>query len=216
MNPFLQIFTNWTDFNYINTHAQNQGYKLTDTADPDFDAIILFNMNYTNDLFTKGYQVECDRMKDINIRCSHHKYNSIHEFYKYLQKARKQRLTGYSNNDPFTNLIGNGFCRKCGVYIMSKLIDITKYKTLFKHRVHSCETDDSEQKLYFFVNCMQYVSTANFVFNQSNLWIIMMLYLGNIIMDMKQRIGFKMRNDGNYQNIAILLFQLIRNIHILN
>eukprot|EP01084_Bolivina_argentea_P046016 84712_1 len=205
------------DFNVLLNEAQKTKYHLPCTADPDVYAIIIYNSNYIKDIFVKGFKTECNRMKDIDLRCNHHNYKSINDFCRNVEICRRRGLKqkGEFEEDKFTDLVGNGFCRKCSINIASQLMIITGYDTFINNRIAEFDTNDWDSKLCYFVNCMQYLSTAKFIFKQSNLWTMMMSCINTLILDTTQRRKFNMETRRNFHNMTTLLFQILRNIKIM-
>eukprot|EP01084_Bolivina_argentea_P124095 219915_1 len=179
----------------------------------------LYNEIFMKIIYSQGYKGDCQMMKDIDLRCHHHKFNSVGDFGKYIEIMRRQELKNDSNDDSFMCLIGRGFCRQCSVHIVSNLMEITDYPTLIKNVNSVLRPDDSELKLVYFTNCMHYISAANFIFNQSDLWIPMLLYLSVLVDTISSVIRLKISNNGKIefqiQNITLILFQIARNIGIL-
>eukprot|EP01084_Bolivina_argentea_P143228 251577_1 len=151
-------------------------------------------------------------MADIDTRCGHSnkKYKSCDDFCKHLEILRRRFLKDdYVGRNFFDDLANKGYCRNCSVIIASNLVHITDY------RQFHFDTEGIEEKRLYFINCLQYLSTANFIFNQSELWVTLITYVSVSINDLKQRQSLNLDTEMQFHNIAVLLFQIVRSIGIM-
>ena len=140
--------------------------------------------------------------------------------------------------------IGVGFCQQCALYVtsnMMKLISLNQKGNVTIYNKSPANSDKSYTKLLlefntteeegmiimenYFLNCLQYPGFAKFIFHQSNLWIhsfnvlnLSMKYLNQFCELDKgiQAIIYLKAIANPFQQTAIYLFQIIRNLALFN
>eukprot|EP01084_Bolivina_argentea_P138348 243584_1 len=193
-------------------------------------------------IFVKGYNHESARIHNIHNVCGHHKYKSIKSFISSIQDSVTQQKSTEDNeiNDMFNNniidLIGAGCCKQCSLYIALKVKQILRVGLEYNigtylHEKYYIQTVDFDRDQYhitilriYFTNCLQYFQIADLILNKSDLWIhlFMLLQLNIHMVDAKVNTYCKYEQTQKqymiedlakeYQQLTLLLFQIIRNI----
>eukprot|EP01084_Bolivina_argentea_P049533 91085_1 len=164
---------------------------------------------YTNSDYSKapiiaGYYAEKKIMKKIDNECSHHQYRSIQLFIMHVhklvldKKSVVSRIKWYHN---FVKLIGNGFCKQCALYIVSNGEYLMK-SDLFPADI-AC----------YFISCMRHRQTANFILNQSNLWIHMFIIHEMHLLKLPSIIGSDPKGH-EYINLLLQTHQLFSTVKL--
>eukprot|EP01083_Nonionella_stella_P229622 812539_1 len=201
-------------------------------------------VEFAKQFFINGYYAEKSRLNNIHNECAHHKYSSTESFIEviqYLNNKFKETDAGDENKqltEEMHDLIGVGCCKKCCLYLISNIYQLTDYQknVIAQHTYHDkthtkqtlyCRVDQIEDlsiAANYFVNCLFYLEFAHFVFNQSNLWSYFLLALNGMMSDVDRRCNlFHSQSvsdctdlDFGYGPLSVMLFQFVRNIKLLN
>eukprot|EP01084_Bolivina_argentea_P049532 91083_1 len=167
---------------------------------------------YTNSDYSKapiiaGYYAEKKIMKKIDNECSHHQYRSIQLFIMHVHKlafgtiSAVSRISSVQFGDSFVKLIGAGFCKQRALHIVSNGEYLMK-SDLFLSLI-AC----------YFAHCMGYRQIANFILNQSNLWIHMIDIHGTKLQTLPNIIGSDPKRCC-YANVQLETERLVRNVKL--
>ena len=200
------------------------------------DDIFVVSKQLNHVLTTIGYDVNNERLKNIETECDHHNFKSSEAYILHIRKTMK-KLHQSRETKPFIykqimsgmasiSKIGYGWCQNCALIITStiyKLIDDNTRTYYRKLNISKPNIIMTQQQMliisFYFVNSVYYPCFAKFMFHQSEyLWVGIFdaLYFS---MEMARRCYV----DGHetecysdrYTAICMLSTAILRNIHLL-
>eukprot|EP01084_Bolivina_argentea_P229489 387305_1 len=154
--------------------------------------MIMYDLISTSErYFLDGYEMEKNRLKDLDTECCHYKFGSVGTYFKYIHdlidlQQNREDDPEYHNLDEYQKTIkhifghlGLGCCKQCSLWIVTNIKHITNFTKYAKqkHEFHWHEEDIFDDKQAYiichFINTMFHAHTFNFIFNQSNIWLNM-------------------------------------------
>ena len=76
--------------------------------------------------------------------------------------------------------------------------------------------DEGMHLIRYFIGCMEYPQTAKLIINRSNLWISMMYYISEMMDKINNWTEYHIEGEYNvgvlYQDLSLIIFQILRNI----
>eukprot|EP01084_Bolivina_argentea_P094612 170093_1 len=189
-------------------------------------------------LIIDGYRASRTRLNWRN--CGHFTYPSVNVFINRIQSLYEKYKTATSQyefdqiNAKMSKLVDNGVCKSCCLFILTNMKTITKYNEKFvgpRHK-HSKITFqyftfwDTEIMGNYFEHCLRYQIFADLILNRSRLWNELFVSLNGNMSKLEStcmNVIQQTQNDKipnqiivNYKQTTLLLFQVIRNIHLFN
>eukprot|EP01084_Bolivina_argentea_P073956 134177_1 len=180
----------------INSNS-NELKKLLDNARNGLLPEIMANYKLRDEFVTNAkdiFTAKCYVRTENHIKCTHQKYHNI---------LNSIQLNQTKVNYQMKNLIETGCCQLCSLIYILDIVESMKMYTI-----------QSDRTAIYFAVSIAYLHAAKFIFNQSNLWILMLQSIG-IVMEQIHNEQEASVSTHLFNILSIAMIQIIQNIRLL-